>query len=360
MSDHGDEAREWLEGEHGSELPEFLVEAMMAGFGRARPVWTMEDVQNLEGTRLDFWMAALDDGAAEQGVELGRADKVRFKAWMEAHLQQDEDGDGRSSKKKYVPSEREKADLGAQGFSDPNARALLDLSLLLGRPVGLAEIEGGAYGSPPTAMVGGKPALKGSVPSLDRIIERAIKADSMALVDAHIEGLRDLLAEEDDASKQRMATLIGRWYDKAKRRLGSNNRTLVYLALYRKKYSGRGLPVDYDHELAADVPGTARREDFNTDRCRESEDQSGSSSGSELKALREQTKELVESQQAMSKSLREMMSRFQSLESKVKNAKPGESAKFNGCFNCGEDGHQIADCPKPLKEKFKKDAKQEG
>lgn len=35
-------------------------------------------------------------------------------------------------------------------------------------------------------------------------------------------------------------------------------------------------------------------------------------------------------------------------------AKLGTKQRFSGCYNCGEEGHVIADCPKPLQDKFKK------
>ena len=55
---------------------------------------------------------------------------------------------------KYVPSEAEKADMLAQGMTDPTELRMLELSMHLFRPVGRKETEKGEYAVPPNAMVG--------------------------------------------------------------------------------------------------------------------------------------------------------------------------------------------------------------
>ena len=165
-----EDARVWLEGEHaGMTLKPKMIEILVVGFDADEDdIWDEDDVQKLQEassakSAKALWLAILKDSAAKAGETIGESQKTRFEQWIEAQVK-DEDGDEDPSskkKKKYVPGEREAADIKAQGLSGPNQLRSLELCLFLGRVAGESELENGEYAAPPTQMVGGKLTLKG-------------------------------------------------------------------------------------------------------------------------------------------------------------------------------------------------------
>ena len=338
-------AREWLGGEHGGMvLRADIIEIMMEGFPE---YWSMDDVARLDGmtwaSAKQLWAAYFADSCLEAGEEETKSLTARWCAWMQAHF---EAGDGGDVTSNYIPSKDEVEDLEAQGMTSRLELRHFELSMLLGRVSGDAEIEGGDYGVPATMMVGGKPALKGTARSLDRIVEGALKAakPTLGLVEAHVQGTVTALSRHNDPTRQRQATRLLQWWTITKRRLGAPERVLAYVVLYRRTFVGRGLPVEYDTGLAADVLAEPMEQQMAV-----KAQSSPSKEISDLaEAMKDQMKELLAANQTLVSQVSSLGAKVGRLEQKSKADTTAGKNKFGRkCIRCGSKDHLIADCQEP-------------
>ena len=150
------EARAWLGEENGGiELPDELVEIMVAGF--EAELWTMNLVtlnDKLSVTKAGrLWAAVLRDSSTAAGETPSDTEKAIFEIWIQGLFENEDEGNANAGKK-YTPSQDEMDDIHSQGMVDWKEMRHGEFALYIGRPGTDAEIENGEYRTPPYNMKG--------------------------------------------------------------------------------------------------------------------------------------------------------------------------------------------------------------
>ena len=116
-----------------------------------------------------------------------------------------------------------------------------------------------------------------------------------------------------------------------------------YLDAYFKKYSGRGLPIDFDMSEAFRIKQPGHKSSSQDVEALREVQKGVKSSDSEIRSLKQSLAE----QRRMVSDLSAMVKRLAKVEESDNTVKAiGGRKRFNGkCDNCGKWGHVKADCP---------------
>ena len=348
MSSAGDEveaAKEWLGGEVGSGrvLRADLQEIMVSGFEHDPQIWTMDDVKALDETSSGewaeakaLWMAFLEDSAeVDASHELNKSMRVLFGQWLTKRAATTtEDGTGDV----YIPSSQEKADLEAQGMTEPSQLRYFELAMHIGRLGGEKEIAGGEYGIWPSPMVGAAKAYKIGAPTLQTLLKQGYKEKSDALVAKHLQKVAKAMGASNEPFYQRLSSNVYRFWMRACENISDPVARLCYVEDMRYgAYVGRGLPVLYDPEVGQRAMSKAAQlaapkiEDIK--------------SNEKSQAMEKSIQELSKGQESIAKSLSSIAGELAKLK-----AKGNDDKDHDNCFKCGKPGHKAKFCPNNSKD----------
>ena len=364
----------WADGDLEVRLPPRIITMLKLGHGPGDDkLWTVDDVppnalpaEQLGRVRKK-WISILESCALLAKADVMPIDKARVDDWVRAQFC--------LMASKDVISPEFQADMDAQGMSGPQDMYGFELSMLLGRAVAHSEIEGGAYGSPATNMVGGTKAKKSATNpamyNMDQVIAKAEETGQSVALEDFIQTLAHRLATSSLMPFHvPAANRVLTWYQKAKANLASSMGFILYCKEVRARYSGRGLPMLelFDTELAFKANNMAVKMAetykelalgrFQT--TRSMADTSSWDSGSTLSVgpsasavsgtggpMMERMGNLMESMERFSVSIAGVCSRVDALEDALDESAGGKDKR--PCWVCGSTEHRKADCPNKKK-----------
>ena len=115
---------------------------------------------------------------------------------VDVSLRLDGDTKDEGEKKTYVPSKQCLADMAAQGATTYMDLVFSELSLVVGRPASIVEMEGGVYSGPASMTVRGKLLIK-SNDKFDHELELAIAAGNTGRIDSWVTRLAGLCQDSN-------------------------------------------------------------------------------------------------------------------------------------------------------------------
>ena len=381
----------WLGGEAsaGGSKPLKLGDRLKSNLGKGyeTDLWTddvPEDV--LDDAEMDdalkLWKTVVDDSAKANKSTPYSSDFVRFSKWFTALYGEEAEtvGNGTTSSKVVVTSEM-RADLDKQGMSGPLDLFGFELARYLGRAVAPPELEGAAYGTPPTHMKGAIREAKvskkaGRATNLDEILGKALETGDPSGIAKHYADLSNRLTSSNSMEfNAKAANLALSFYNKARNTIRDDLAFILYMCDIQIEYMGRGLPLakSFDGDLAmaakdkaeemrakgtapgaaavalADISAGVKTATLSS--ISGTGSMVGSSvSGSASTAATNQIGEVLAAVMSLQSSVTSMSSRLEDLESKRSSGVPPGLT----CFKCGGN-HRIADCPVEKAEKAEKE-----
>ena len=349
---------------NGAKLTSALVLCLIAYFLGTLHIENVEEVSKDDPAEMEE--AASEGWLAQHGVALPKPFASRVRKWAgESSITQGSpskegviagasglgnvrEEDRRAAAKELVgdmvdltPFEREKAerDMAAQGLTCARIVSLSQ-SLILGRPVSMAECEGLKYGGDPKISKLSKDCRKAG----QRVLSDLVKNKDTARTAAFFTDCARAYSFDGMTVE---SSLVSTWWSETAGCFSSCPESLhTYIEDYFMKYAGRGLPVTIDNAILNRLRQTS---------------QAGASK-EEFKALKAKTTEAEEES-------RKLKNRVKQLEDRLASFKPpgGGGLREGGrvketpeeykerrakskCHNCGEEGHFQWECPHPKKE----------
>jgi hypothetical protein len=322
-------------------LPTKLADLLKKSFVKKN--WSGDDVPQDEGKatkeELALFADLLDDAAKAESETVGKADHRRLANYLgRLALAEGTKDDG--DKKTYVPSKQCLADMAAQGATTHMDLVFSELSLVVGRPASIVEMEGGVYSGPASMTVGGKLLIKSKDKTFDHELELAIAAGNTGRIDSWVTRLAGLCQDSDYPFAPIFASNLLKFLMKAKQNLKQDGLVLAYMREHRGDKVGRGFPLAYDSELAdrakasvGDLGAAARADD-------------SSAVNSQLTEVVSALRTVSSKVSSFESSLGTVKSKLASLESKVALGEPLKGGTRAGaCLICDQPGHKFEDCP---------------
>ena len=381
----------WLGGEAsaGGSKPVKLGDRVKSNLGKGyeQDLWTEDDVpeSQLDDAELDealkLWKTVVEDSAKANKQVVFTSDFVRFAKWFSALYSEESEtlGSGTTSSKVVVTPEM-RADLDKQGMSGPLDLFGFELARYLGRAVAPSELEGAAYGTPPTHMKGAIREAKvskkaGRSTNLGEILDKARETGDPTGIAKHYADLSNRLTSSNSMEfNSKAANLALSFYNKARNTIRDDLAFILYMCDIEIEYMGRGLPLvkSFDADLAmaakdkaeemrakgtapgaasvalADLAAGVKSATLASGAGSVTGSMVGSSvSGSASLVASNQIGEVLAAVTSMQSSMMAMNMRLEELELKKTGGPvpPGLT-----CFKCGGN-HRIADCPEEKKEK---------
>jgi hypothetical protein len=256
-------ADQWLGEEHdGISLQVPTREE--AGRGFAAELWTLDDVpvRDRQATTDDteiFKLAFAEQrstalAAGEVTIEITPLMFKRFVVWLKKAYVPEPIGVAGCSTEE-VMSDLEVLDSTAQGAPrEVGFVVFLELSVHLGRAATGPELEGLSYGGAVSASPAAARARKCKLTTLDDVMALATKSVSVGAITDFVHLLEERLLDSPHKHAPAALNAIRRWWNTTLSVFESDPPSLLdYLARYRVRYLGRGLPVELDLRLQAQV-----------------------------------------------------------------------------------------------------------
>ena len=152
----------------------------------------------------------LVDGAklTKPATVLLETDALRFECWLKGRYM--DDVQLKTPKREQTMTPELRADMDAQGMTDFDDLAFVELTVHLGRPAGPLERIGGAHNSPPTTMDGARTAKKHGAPNFDQVVAAALESGSIDRINSWIMNLTQRCTNSRSSPSRPTAACVAR------------------------------------------------------------------------------------------------------------------------------------------------------
>ena len=323
--------------------PDEVKDLLLQSF--AKDAWDVDDIlepgHKPSAQELAYWDALVEAAAAEATVDMpSKPTMLRFKMWLMAHGDDVQDED-EAPEKSLLGEE----DIAAQGAREGRVSDIVfaDVSWHLGRPAGRVDLVGAEYGLPPNRSAGGHAHIKQKLPTMETELEAASKSGDLSSLQTFMMQTVDSLAGSTHPYANKASMRLNQLWLRTTRYFPNRPLAMVeYLKQYRRAKRGRFIPTLFDHELAGMASNTQTA-------VTPAPATSGGGGGSSSVDVGEALAKMMSKLDSVSSSVGQMRREIDDIKKNGNEKPPGgprdKPPKRTECFICGQEGHQMADCP---------------